>query len=131
MARYGSMGSVAYKRLRTDTAMATTKERLAQVVEALSLAGEITTRSMMGEYLVYCNGLYCAGVCNGTLYVKFTDEGYALLPTAPLEPMYEGAKQLCLRIDDLSDEVFLRELIVETCAHLPKPKPKRKPQPRV
>ena len=108
--------------------MATTKERLHEILDALSDLPDVTSRPMMGEYLLYCQRVYCANVCDGTLFVKDTPVGRALVPDAPLQPSHEGAKQLMLRIDDLSDRALLARLIEETCLHLPPPK--RRPAAR-
>ena len=40
------------------------------ITEWLSPLGEITARSMMGGHVLYCNGIVCALVANGTLYLK-------------------------------------------------------------
>jgi DNA transformation protein len=40
------------------------------IAEWLSPLGEITSRSMMGGHVLYCNGIVFALVADGTLYLK-------------------------------------------------------------
>ena len=52
--------------------MATSKSFLEFVTEQLSDAGEVTTRPMMGEYLVYFRGKLIGDICDDRLLVKIT-----------------------------------------------------------
>ena len=53
--------------------MASTKEYKGFVLEQLSLVNNITCRPMMGEYLLYCNGLLFGGIYDDRLLVKKVD----------------------------------------------------------
>lgn len=105
--------------------MATSKEYMAFVLDQLSGLEEISSRSMMGEYIVYYRGKIGAYVCDNRLLVKPVAAAKRLLPDAPLEPPYEGAKEMLL-VEELDDREFLTKLFEEMYEELPEPKPKRK-----
>ena len=50
--------------------MATSKEFHDYVVECLSRAGDVTTKRMMGEYLVYSRGKLIGDLCDNRFLVK-------------------------------------------------------------
>ena len=47
------------------------------------------------------------------------------MPQAPMEPPYEGAKDMLL-VEDLDDKDFLTKLFESMYEELPAPKPKKK-----
>jgi DNA transformation protein len=53
--------------------MASKKEYLDFVADWLSPLGEITSRSMMGGYVLYCGGTVFALLAENTLYLKVDD----------------------------------------------------------
>ena len=53
--------------------MATTKEYRDFVLEQLNLLDTITCKSMMGEYLLYYNGILFGGIYDDRLLVKIVD----------------------------------------------------------
>ena len=55
---------------------------------------------------------------------KITPVGRALLPAAEIVMPHEGAR--FLYVEDLEDRAFLAELVRQTCAALPAPRPRRK-----
>lgn len=105
--------------------MSTTPTQKDQIISHLEPLGDVTVRPMMGEYLVYFNGTYFANICDGHLLVKITptNADFHLPEALP----YASAKRNMLRVDDLDNIDFLRELTTETLKGLPKPKPKSKP----
>ncbi|MBO4990313.1 MAG: TfoX/Sxy family protein [Clostridia bacterium] len=107
--------------------MATSKEYLSFLLEQLSDLDGIGARSMMGEYILYLNGKIAAYVCDERLLVKPTPSARSLMPDAPLEPPYPGAKEMLL-VEDVENREFLNELFhaIEDELPLPKPKNKRK-----
>lgn len=105
--------------------MATTKEYLGYILEQLSGLEGITHRSMMGEYIIYYYGKIAAYVCDNRLLVKPVEAAKALLPNAPMEPPYQGAKEMLL-VEDIDDSEFLCELFKAMYDELPMPKPKKK-----
>lgn len=104
--------------------MASGKEFVAYVADQLRDAGEITFRTMFGEYGLYCDGLFFAVVCDDRLFVKITEGGRRLAPQLPEAPPYEGAKPSFL-VEDVDDRAFLTELVSVTCRELPPPKPSK------
>ena len=69
--------------------MPSKKEYLDFVVEWLSPLGEITSRSMMGGYILYCGGVVFALLADSTLYLKADDTTrprFAALGLKPFQP---------------------------------------------
>ncbi len=90
--------------------MASTKEYLDFVLEQLSGLDEISYRAMMGEYILYYNGRVFGGIYDDRLLVKTVPAAVKLMPYAPMELPYDGAKEMIL-VDDIDDREFLCELI--------------------
>ena len=90
--------------------MASTKEYLEYVLEQLSAVEGLRYRPMMGEYLVYCRGKLVGGVYDDRLLVKPTKSACALLPDAPREEPYPGAKPMLL-VTETDNKPLLRELL--------------------
>lgn len=104
--------------------MATSRDYADYVCEQIAGVGEIRSRKMFGEYMVYVDDRPVLLVCDNTVYVKNLDEAARLMPDAELRPPYDGAKpHLVLDIDsrDLSCAV-VRALLPVT----PVPAPRRK-----
>ena len=97
--------------------MASTREYLDYVLEQLSAVENITYRPMMGEYIIYCGGKVIGGVYDDRFLVKPTKSAKALLPDAPLETPYEGAKEMFL--PDIDNKELLARLIPAIAADLP------------
>ena len=96
--------------------MATTKEYKDFVLEQLSLLDNITCKSMMGEYLLYYNGVLFGGIYDNRLLVKIVDSNkkYDMQEQIP----YESAKTMYL-VDDVDNKEKLKEIVIETCKGLP------------
>lgn len=105
--------------------MSTSKEFLNYVLEQLSDVPGVSARPMMGEYLVYHEGKLSALICDDRLLVKPVEAARALLPEAPMEPPYAGAKDMIL-VEDVDDREKLTRLFLEMWPQLPLPKPKKK-----
>lgn len=105
--------------------MATSKEYMTFILDQLSELDEITSRSMMGEYIIYCQGKIAAYVCDDRLLVKPVAAAKSLMPGAPMEAPYEGAKEMLL-VEQVDDKAFLTELFCAMIDQLPAPKPKKK-----
>lgn len=105
--------------------MATSKEYFAFVLDQLSGLEGITWRSMMGEYIIYYRGKIAAYVCDDRLLVKPVEAAKVLMPNAPMEPPYEGAKEMLL-VEEVDDRAFLTALFDAMYDELPMPKPKKK-----
>ena len=105
--------------------MASSKEYLNYIVDQLSELEDITYRSMMGEYIIYYKGKIAAYVCDDRLLVKPVEVAKKLMPDAPMEPPYEGAKEMLL-VEETDNRKFLTELFAAMYEELPMPKPKKK-----
>lgn len=105
--------------------MATSKEYLMFLLEQLSDLEEVTYRSMMGEYILYYQGKLAAYLCDGRLLIKPVPSARELLPFAPMEPPYPGAKELLL-VEEVDDRALLTKLFEAMYDELPAPKPKRR-----
>ena len=105
--------------------MATRKEYLDYVLEQLSDLEGVTHRAMMGEYLLYFQGKLFGGVYDDRLLVKPVPAARALLPDAPEEAPYEGAKPMLLVVD-MEDRDLLARLVTAMEPELPAPKKKKK-----
>ena len=91
--------------------MPSTPTYLAYVLDRLApVAADITTRPMMGEYLLYYRGTLVGGIYDDRLLVKPTPAARHLLPTAPQEPPYPGARPLLL-VDSLDTPGLLPRLL--------------------
>ena len=105
--------------------MASTKEYLEFVLEQLRDVEDITYRAMMGEYIIYCRGKIIGGIYDDRFLVKPVPSAKRLMPEAPFELPYEGAKEM-LPVENIDDSEFLSELVYAMLDELPAPKPKKK-----
>ena len=102
--------------------MASRKEYLQFVPEQLSDLPGITYRAMMGEYILCCGDKVIGGIYDDRLLVKPTGSARAMLPDAPMESPYEGAKEMLLT--DVDDRELLARLIPAIADELPPRKKK-------
>ena len=81
--------------------MASSKEYLDFILGQIK-DDAITYKKMMGEYLLYSNGVLFGGVYDDRLLIKPTDKAKALLPNSEYAIPYEGGKPMifCDFIDD-------------------------------
>ncbi len=89
--------------------MASSKEYLNYVMEQLSEVGGVTSKPMMGEYILYRHGKIVGGIYDDRLLVKPTKAAKELLPDAPTALPYPGAKEMLL-VEELDDRDFLTDL---------------------
>ena len=101
--------------------MASSKEYLDFVLDQLSSLEGISCRAMMGEYIIYYQGKIVGGIYDDRFLVKQTPSAKRLMPEAPPEVPYEGAKEMLL-VEDIDDREFLNQLISAMAAELPAPK---------
>ena len=104
--------------------MASTKDYLDYVLEQLSGAEDISHRAMMGEYILYVQGKVFGGIYDNRFLVKPTKSAREMLPDAPMELPYEGAKEMLL-VNQLDDKELLAALVTGMAEELPAPKKKR------
>lgn len=91
--------------------MATTKEYKDFVLEQLNLLDNINCKPMMGEYLLYYNGILFGGIYDDRLLVKIVDNNkkYNMQESIP----YESAKPMYL-VDDIDDQEILKNIVLDT-----------------
>lgn len=105
--------------------MSTTYDFAEYVCEQIRDTGNIRSRKMFGEYMIYVNDKPILLVCDNTVFVKQVEAVAELLKDADIGIPYTGAKShYVLDIDDasLSNEVVR---ILEPITPLPKPKKKK------
>ena len=103
--------------------MASSTEYLEFILEQLSELDEITSRAMMGEYIIYYRGKIVGGIYDDRFLVKPTKSAVKLMPDAEMELPYEGAKEMLL-VDPVDNKGFLKELFEAMYSELPAPKKK-------
>lgn len=103
--------------------MASSKEYLEFVLEQLSEVEDVSSRAMMGEYILYHRGKVFGGVYDNRFLVKPTKSAVARMPHAARELPYPGAKEMLL-VDNVEDKAFLRDLLEAMQEELPTPKKK-------
>ena len=97
--------------------MSSTKEYRTFILEQLSILDNITYKPMMGEFLLYYNGVLFGGIYDDRLLVKIVDNNkkYQMKETTP----YENAKPMYL-VDDIDDQEQLKSIIEDTYKDLKK-----------
>ena len=105
--------------------MASSKDYLNFILEQLSELEEITYRAMMGEFIIYYRGKIVGGIYDNRLLVKPVKSAQSLMPTAPFELPYDGAKEMLL-VENVDSKEFLAQLFEAMYDELPSPKPKKK-----
>ena len=106
--------------------MATSKEYIDFVCEQIEGIGDISTKKMFGEYMVYVNAKPLLIVCDNTVMVKKAPELASLMEGAPDGIPYEGAK--VHYILDIENRELVRGVIavLEPITPLPKKRAKKK-----
>lgn len=105
--------------------MATTSEYMEYVRERIGGLGDIRTKKMFGEYLVYINEKPILLVCDNTVFVKKHEAIAEKMSDADPGFPYDGAKEhWVLDMDDMeSSHEIIR--ILESVTPLPRPKKKK------
>ena len=91
--------------------MASTKEYRDYVLEQLSLVPGISCRPMMGEFLLYADGVLFGEIYDDRLLVKMTP-GNGEFDMSEALP-YEGAKKMYL-VDEVDDKEKLKGIVEAT-----------------
>lgn len=105
--------------------MASSKDYLEYVLEQLSEADDVTSREMMSEYILYFRGKVIGGIYDNRFLVKPVQAARNMMPDAPEELPYDGAKPM-LMVENIEDREFLKELFEAMYDELPAPKSKKK-----
>ena len=97
--------------------MASSKDYKEFVLEQLSLLNNITCKPMMGEYLLYYNGLLFGGIYDDRVLVKRVENNkkYNMPETIP----YKGAKPMYF-VEDIDNQAILKDIVIDTCEGLKK-----------
>ena len=87
----------------------------------------VTTRKMMGEYILYADGKIFGGIYDDRLLVKPVSTAVAMLPGAKKQLPYEGAKPM-LRVtnEQIEDNGLLVRLLDAMLPELSAAKAKKK-----
>ena len=101
--------------------MASKKEYLAFILEQLSDLDEISSRAMMGDYILYYRGKVFGGIYDDRLLVKPVPAAARMMPDAVMELPYDGAKEMLL-VNDVDNREFLCELVRSMWEELPERK---------
>ena len=85
----------------------------------------VTTRKMMGEYILYADGKVFGGIYDDRLLVKPVPAALAMLPNAKKQLPYDGAKPM-LRVtaEQIADSAFLARFLDAMLPEVPAPKKK-------
>ncbi len=101
--------------------MASGKEYLDAVLEALAEIDDISYRPMMGEYILYFRGMVIGGIYDNRFLLKPTKTAVEMVENPVFEPPYEGAKEMLLICEPFEGH-FLNKLIEAIYEDLPKQK---------
>lgn len=90
--------------------MASSKEYKDFILDQLSCLNP-SQRPMMGEYLIYVDGIYFGGIFDDRLLVKITktNSKYQLQKELP----YENAKPMYL-VENVDDKDYMQQLVIDT-----------------
>ena len=85
------------------------------ILEQLRELDNITCKSMMGEFLLYYNGILFGGIYDDRFLIKKTNSNkeYSLAEVIP----YKNAKPMYM-VENLDDVDYLSNLIKTTCENL-------------
>ena len=91
--------------------MASSKEFKDYLLEQFKKIGNITYKSMMGEFLLYYNGILFGGIYDDRLLIKITssNEFFSLKKHIP----YLNAKPMYL-VDNIDDVEYIKKIIITT-----------------
>lgn len=103
--------------------MASDRVTVDYICGQMALAGDISARSMFGEYGVYCDGVIVGLICDDQLFLKPVPAVLALMPDATLAPPYPGGKPKVLVDAALEDRDLLAAAVRAVVAAAPPPEP--------
>ena len=102
--------------------MTSTPEYLEYILDLLDGVPDVSSRKMMGEYVLYASGKVFGGIYDDRFLVKKTPTSEAAL--AATEVPYEGGSEMMLV--DIEDRDAIAELVAGMLPKLPEPKKRRK-----
>lgn len=114
----------------SSSPMPTQQSTVDFLIDQLSSAGNIRSRKMFGEYVIYCNDKVVALVCDDNLFIKPTTGGRAFIKKVIEKPPYPSAKlYFWISSDHWDDDEWLGELVKITAKEVLVPKKKREHYP--
>ncbi len=100
--------------------MSSTKAAAEEIQSRLSAFGDAKIRPMMGEYLLYLDGILIGGIYDDQLLLKETEGN--LQHELPRVIPYASAKRTMIWLEDLDNTELLTKIIPLTKAELAKKK---------
>ncbi len=104
--------------------MACSIEFIESICDMLAPLGEVRSRKMMGDYIIYVNEKCVITACDNIAYVKKLPCISELMADAECGCPYQGAKEAYIL--DLTDRHKVLKVIEEIWAAIPYPKSKKK-----
>ena len=104
--------------------MACSTEFIKFVCEALAPLGDVRSRKMMGEYVIYVNEKCVITACDNTAFIKKLPCIAELMAHAESGCPYEGAREAYIL--DFQDRQNVLKVIATLWEDLPFPKSKKK-----
>ena len=101
--------------------MASTDEYLEYVLDLLREVLEVTYHKMMGEYMLYCEGLLFGGIYDDRLLLKNVPAARAAFAVEQIP--YPGGKPMLLV--DSEGSALVASIVDAMIPQLPKPKPRK------
>lgn len=97
--------------------MASNKEYLDYVLDLLRDVKDISYRTMMGEYVLYCQGKVFGGIYDNRFLIKETPSVLCKLESIRYEIPYPTAKRMVLV--DMEDHELLADIIENMVEEIP------------
>ena len=91
------------------------------ILNQLSSLDKISSKQMMGEYIIYFRGKIAAYLCDNRLLVKPVPSALAFVKNPEFASPYPGAKEMLL-IEDIDSATYLTDLFLAIFNELPFPK---------
>lgn len=104
--------------------MASDESYLEYVLDLLADVEQVTSRKMMGEYLLYASGILFGGIYDNRFMLKVTPSSKTRFDDGTFEAPYPGAKDMILVDTDNREKIA--ETIAAMLPELPAPKSRAK-----
>ncbi|MCH4208224.1 MAG: TfoX/Sxy family protein [Solobacterium sp.] len=98
--------------------MASSREYLDFILGQLSGLEDVSSRAMMGEYIIYYEGKVIGGIYDDRFLVKPVKAAIAMMPEAKYELPYQGGREMLL-VSDVDNREFLEQLLNAMVEELP------------
>lgn len=98
--------------------MASSREYLDFILGQLSGLEDVSSRAMMGEYIIYYEGKVIGGIYDDRFLVKPVKAAIAMMPEAKYELPYQGGREMLL-VSDVDNREILEQLLNAMVEELP------------